>query len=324
MLIQGTIDWYARNGVWKRAGRPSHTAGAVIGGYYKTGNADIRPDITTYDMNIKGHTLYVSWAQGANAFPFSSWVDTLSRGGMMMNYVWEPKVYGASPPAQYPSPNATMGNWGSTQFYGWTQVSSGALDQMLDDVADAVKALPYNINIQICSERDTDHVTNGTINGVPYTWAQLDALSVTSISYIINRFKARGVTNATFTGGMGGFNEAAYYRCYCADVDFIQYNAYNHNVWQTADAVFGQTYNWLANLPAGSEAKPVWLAEWGCDADARRPAWLRSVPAAIAQLSRIKFTSYFNAGWGTIDPSDAASMQALADCFNDPLYGGSG
>lgn len=324
-LTQNTTLWYARNGVWKRPGRYDHTAGAVIGGYYKQGNGDIRPDMTTYNMNIKGHTLYVSWAQGVNAFPQSAWVDTLSKSGVLMNYVWEPKVYGASPPAQYATPNGVMNYWGGgVQFYSWSQVTSGALDQLFDDVADKVKTLPYNINIQICSERDTDHELGGTINGTSYTFAQLDTLSVPAITYIINRFKARGVTNATFTAGMGGFDHNSFLRCYCADVDFIQYNAYNHNGWQTADAVFQRTYNWLSELPASSTSKPVWIAEWGCDADARRPAYLRSVPTAIAKLSRIRFMSYFNAGWGLIDPSDTASMQALADCFDDHLFGGTG
>ena len=306
-------------------GRPDHIAGAVIPGYYKSGNGDITGDIATYDMNVRGHTLYVSWAQGVNAFPQSAWVHNAALNGMLMNYVWEPKVYGASPPGAYPSPNAIMTHWGGgIQWYGWTQVTSGALDGMLDDVADAIKALPYNINLQITSERDTDHQSGGTINGTPYTWAELDALSLTAISYIINRFKARGVTNATFTAGIAGFNEAAFYRCYNADVDYIQFNAYNHGDWQTPMEVFNRSYAWLANLPADSQTKPVWIAEWGCDADDRRPAWFRSVPATISQLPRISFMSYFNSTWGTIAPSDTESMQALADCFEDPLFGGTG
>jgi hypothetical protein len=218
-----------------------------------------------------------------------------------------------------------MNYWGSgVQFYGWSQVTSGALDQLFDDTADKVKTLPYNINIQICSERDTDHAQNGTINGITYSWAQLDALSVSAVDYIINRFKTRGVTNATFTAGIAGFDEAAFYRCYTSSVDYIQFNVYNHNGWMTPQDTFRTTYDWLGNLPANSQSKPVWIAEWGCDPDARRPAWLRDVPATIATMSRIEFMSYFNAGWGTIDPADTASMQALTDCFNNPLFGGNG
>jgi hypothetical protein len=326
MIQQNTTEWYARNGVWKRAGRSDHHAGAVIGGLYKSGNADITSDVTTYGMNVKGHTLYVSWAQGVNAFPQSSWVNNFSLAGGIANYVWEMKVYGATPPGAYPAPNATMGFWGSQQFYGWTQVTSGSMDQFLDDMADKVKTLPYNINIQITSERDTDHQFGGTINGTSYTWAQLDALSVAGVSYIINRFRGRGVTNATFSAGMAGFASAAaaFPRCYCPDVDIIQFNSYNHSTWRTPDEVFHEQYDLLASLPAGNETKPVWIAEWGCDPDARRPAYLRAVPAAIAKMSRIAFMSYFNGTWGTIDPSDTASLIALADCFNDPLYGGTG
>lgn len=319
-----TVLWYARDGVWQRRGRPDHVAGAVHGGYYKAGLADIRPDVQTYAMNVRGFTTYTSWAQAAQAFPVTAWADAAARGGMVPNYVWEPKVYGASPPAQYPAPNATMNNWSGAQFYGWTQITSGALDQLLDDAADAVKALPYTINIQIASERDTDHYTGGIINGVAYTWPQLDALANAAVAYIISRFKNRGVANATFSAGMAGFDQAAFVRSYCPEVDVIQYNAYNHSTWNTPQTVFSRTYNWLPLLPAGSETKPVWIAEWGCDTDARRPAYFQAVPAAIAALSRIQYMSYFNATWGAIPVGDTASYQALADCYNDPLFGGTG
>jgi hypothetical protein len=322
-LITGTDFWYARNGVWQRRGRSSHVAGIVMPGYYLKSNADIGPDTTTYNMNLKGHTAYTSWAQGVDAFPISSWCDTLSRNGYLINYVWEPKVYSGTQLGTYAAPNATMNNWpGGVQFYGWTQVTSGTLDPLFADVAAKVKTLPYNINIQICSERDTDHYTGGIINGVSYTWAQLDTLSVSGVAYIINYFKNAGVTNATFSAGMGGFNQAAFDRCYCSAVDIIQYNAYNHNGWQTPDDVFGETYAWLSDLPGESASRPVWIAEWGCDTDARRPAYFAAVPAAIAQLSRIKYMSYFNANWGEIPISDTASMNALAACYEDPLFGG--
>jgi hypothetical protein len=323
MLSQNNPFWYAVNGVWKRRDRADHTAGAIIPGYYLGGGADISGDRATYNINLKGHTTYTSWAQGIDAFPRTSWEDTLGRNGYTLNYVWEPKVYSNSQGSHYAAPNATMVNWGSQAFYGWTQVTTGALDSLFRDVATAVKALPYNINIQISSERDTDHQSGGAIAGVSYTWAQLDALSVSAISYIINFFKnTMGVTNATFSAGMAGFNQGAWDRSYCSDVDIIQYNAYNHNTWQTADAVLGRTYAWLADLPSDSLRKPVWLAEWGCSADARRPAWLESVPAAAAALPRIRYMSYFNSGWGLIDPSDTTSMQALATCYNDPVFGG--
>jgi len=322
-LTQKTQTYYARNGVWSRRDRADQLSGSVIPGYYLAGNADLTSDINTYSMNLKGHTLYTSWVQGASAFPQSSWVDTYSRNGMVMNYSWEPKVFGASPSSQYPAPNATMVRWGVQKFYGWTQITSGELDGLLTVIANKVKTLPYAINIQVCSERDTDHQLGGAINGVSYNWAQLDALSVSAIAYIINFFKVRmGVTNVTFSAGIAGFDHAAFLRTYCADVDYIQYNAYNHTSWRTADAVFSESYNWLSELPLASRTKPVWLAEWGCDTDARRPAWLATVPAAIAQLPRIKFMSYFNSGWGTIPVNDTASYQALAACYNDPIFGG--
>src|ERR1700754_3551510 len=105
-IITGADFWYARNGVWQRRGRTDHVAGIVIPGYYLKANADISPDISTYHMNVQGHTLYTSWAQGVDAFPYANWVDTLSRNGVLMNYVWEPKVYIGTHLASYAAPNA--------------------------------------------------------------------------------------------------------------------------------------------------------------------------------------------------------------------------
>jgi hypothetical protein len=326
-LQQDTTLWYAQDGLWTRAGRYSHTAGAVVAGFYKASGGDFTNDIATYDLHVTGQNTYVSWGSGAAGFPRTAWMDTLSKNGVIANYVWEPKLY-TTPPGQYPQPNGKMGYWtNSVNFYSWTQVTSGALDQLFNDVADAVKALPYNINIQICSERDTDHQFGGTINGVSYTYAQLDALSVTGVSYIINHFKNRGVTNATFSAGMAGFSTdgSLFARCYCPDVDIVQFNCYNHGTWRTAETNFFEQYALLNALPGGAASKPVWIAEWGCDADVRRPAYFRSVPAVIAKLPRIKFMAYFNSTvWGTIDPSDTASWQGLKDCYDDPLFGGTG
>jgi hypothetical protein len=268
----------------------------------------------------------VSWAKGAAAFPREPWIDTLSQNGMLVNYVWEPKVYGVPAPSAHPAPNAIYDNWGSGYpFYSWQQVTSGALDGLFAEVATAVKALPYNINIQICSERDTDHFTGGTVNGIAKTWPQLDVESVPAIQHIIGFFKnTMGVTNATFSGGMAGLDHDSFVRCYVPDADYVQYNAYNHGGWRSPYEVFNRTYQWLADLPSSSASKPVWIAEWGCDADPRRPQYFAEVADAISRLPRISYLSYFNSTWGAISGADTTSMQALADCFDHPLFGGAG
>lgn len=296
--------------------------GKVLGGYYKGSGADIRPDASAHGIKFRGHTTYVSLAQGANGFPRTSWIDELSRSGALVNYVLELKVYGATPPATVPAPNGLMAAQGTAKFWSWVQLLCGDLDPLLDQVADKIKTLPYRINIQVTSERDTDHQSGGTIDGKSYTWTQLDSLSVAGVQYIIRHFKERGVANATFTAGIGGFNQAAFMRCYVPGVDAIQYNCYNHgSTWQEPSAVFGRTYAWLDLLPDDSKALPVYVAEYGSQVstDAHSQAdWIRAVPAALEAYPRIAYAAYFNSGWGKI--SDPASLDAMAEAYNsDPF-----
>lgn len=293
--------------------------GPIVGGYYLGGLRDITDNTIVRGLNVAGHTTYRSIAQGSAAFPGAAWLDTLARArGLRTNFVLELKVYGAAPPADAPTPDGVMNfHPAGTRFYSWRQVLDGRLDPLLRRCANAARALPYPINIQFCSERDTDHQSGGTIAGVPYSFTELDALGVSGIAYMVALFRAVGVTNATFSAGIGGWHRGCFLRSYVPDVDVIQFNAYNHGGARPAADVFGRTYAWLADLPAGSQTKPVHLAEWGCDAALGQPAWIRTVPAALRQLPRVRFAAYFDSGWGALG---AGGLDALTDCYNDRTF----
>lgn len=306
---------------------------SVRGGYYLSSGADIRPDTTGIGMNLRSHTTYRSFAD-ANIFPGwqKQWIVDLMNQGVHMNYVLEWKVYGVSTPPTsvngqpVPQPNATMQQRSGTtwpKYYGWDQVISGACDPFMDRAIAQLNTLPGPVNIQFCSERDTDHEFGITQGGVTKTWAESDALSVQGITYMINYFKTHGAPEGTtFTAGMAGFDQSAFTRCYVPTVDYMQYNFYNHSGDTSALTLASKCYNWItSNLPASAHSKKIIVAEWGCTAGSPRnqTAWIRSVPAAIAQLPKIVVTNYFNSGWGTLNPK-ADGLQALKDAYNMQPY----
>lgn len=295
--------------------------GKAIGGYYLGGGKDIRPDAAGHKIPLRGHTTYVSIAQGPGAFPRTAWIDGFSRGGGRGNYVMELKVYGAATPKSVPVPDGVMAAKPTDRYYSWLQLLAGDLDPLLDQIADKVASLPYPLHIQVCSERDTDHQKGGTIGGRQFTWQQLDALSIAGVQRLITRFRDRGCDNVTFSAGIGGWDHDSFVRSYVPGVDAVQYNAYNHAGWTSAADTLGRTYKWLPDLPAESLRLPVMVAEYGCQKSTSRnsqAAWIRDVPAALAGLPRIAYAAYFNSGWGTI--SDPASLDALGAAYSsDPF-----
>lgn len=290
----------------------------IEGGYYLGGLRDITANTYGRGMRVAAHTTYRSIAQGAAAFPGSTWLDPLARAhNLHVTFVLELKVYGAAPPTDVPQPDGVMSfHPPGTRFYSWKQVLSGKLDPLLLRCANAAKVLPYPITIQFASERDTDHQIGGTIADVAYSFVQLDALGVQGVTYMVNLFRSAGATNATYTAGTGGWHHDSFVRAYVAACDAIQYNAYNHGANRPAYDVFNRTYAWLGELPANG-MKPVHITEWGCDANLNQGAWIRTVPAALAHLPRITVASYFDSGWGTLGTD---GLPALVDAYAGPLF----
>jgi hypothetical protein len=317
----------------------------VAGGYYLASNGDIRSD--TAGMNLKGFTQYRSFADG-NIFPGykKAYLNDLTSSGVWGNYVVELKYYGAVLGAQTFSvegtsysiaePSMTTQQRPDTVWpksYGYSQLTSGALDGILHRTAYQLKNVPGKVNMQIASEFDTDHEFGITDNGIKYSWEDSDYLGLEAVNYIIEYMRDYGVgDNVTFTIGMGGFNREAFYRMHpdtlMPKIGYMQYNAYRRASYHTAYSVFKRTKAWIdADLMPLAQAKPIIVAEWGSPASlGDQAAYIATVPAAIAQLNaesatgQFVMTNYFNSnyGWATLDPKQAGLDALKAAYLTEP------
>lgn len=306
--------------------KEQETAPSVLGGYYKGSGANIYPDTIDRGMNLGAHTTYRSFADGS-IFPGynKQWTVDLMNRGVHMNYVLEWKFYGNSGSSALGIiPRATMQQRPGTtwpKFFGWSQVLSGECDPLMDRAITQLNTLPVPINVQFTSERDTDHEFGITDSGVSYSWVEADELAVEGIEYCINYFKTHGApAGTTYSAGIGGFNKAAFLRSYVPSVDYLQYNAYNHNGWRSPLTVFKTCYDWINELPASARSKPIIVAEWGCTypnsaapSNENQRTWNTSVASALAQLPKIKIANYFNSGWGTLN---AEGLNGLIECYS--------
>jgi hypothetical protein len=72
-------------------------------------------------------------------------------------------------------------------------------------------------------------------------------------------------------------------------------------------------------LGGAASTKPRVIAEYACMPDPRRPEWLRALPAALADLPKIKAVDYFDSGSLDSLGTDAESISAFADAGRAPL-----
>jgi hypothetical protein len=317
---------------------PAAAERVVKGGYYLSGNADIRPNTTDRGMRLTSLTTYRSLHDDV-VVPGRrrDWISALMDRGVEPNVVLELKTYGGPPPTSLtcagrrytvPAPTMTAQQRPGTtaaRFYGYDQVTGGELDGLLCRAVTQLDTLPAGpLTVQLASERDTDHEFGITLDGTAYTWAQADAMAVVAYSYIIDFFTTHSTRAATrYTVGMAGFDHDSFLRSYVAAADDIQYNAYNHGATsRPAYDVFHRTYAWLPELPASARGKNVVIAEFGTSLRYGDQAeWIGTVPAAIARLPRIRMTNYFDSDsdWGTLDPRPAG-LDALSRAYATAPY----
>lgn len=325
----------------------------VAGGYYVSGNGDMRADTVNQGMNLKGFTQYRSLADG-NTFPGygKDYLKefTASRG-MLGNYVLELKHYGAANQnAQtftvegrtYTVPAPAMiiqKQLGSPKAYGYTQMVNGQLDGLLHRAAAQLKTLTGKVNVQIASEFDTDHESGTSEAGINYTWEQSDNRAVAAVNYMLDYFRAYGIgNNVTFTVGMAGYNadgpnRPAFKRMHpeslMAKLGYMQFNCYRRSASHTAYYIFKRTKDWVdADLGPIAKSKNIIVTEWGTPMSLNDQAtWIKTVPAAIRQLNNESTTgkfvllNYFNSndGWGTLNPKQSG-LDALKTIYNAPPF----
>lgn len=321
----------------------------VAGGYYVSGNGDMRADTTAQGMNLKGFTQYRSLADGST-FPGyqKTYLNDYIKSGIWGNFVLELKHYGAALGEQrftvegksyvVPAPSMTTQQRPETAWpksYGYDQITSGQLDGLLHRAAFQLKAMPAGkINVQLASEFDTDHEFGTTESGKVYTWEQSDARALDALNYIIDYFRNYGIRkDITFTIGMGGFNRAAFKRMHpesiMPKIGYLMWNAYRRVASQTAYSIFNRTKLWSdADLGPIAKSRDIIVAEWGTPMSlADQATFIRTVPAAVEKLNNESKTGKFvmmnyfnsNAGWGTLDPKQAG-LDALKAIYLTPPF----
>lgn len=328
---------------------PRATAGGVPidvkGGYYLSGEGDVTADAGVL-QNMESLTQYRSIADGFT-FPGyqKQWLNDLGPR-VDRNFVLELKHYGAPGGPQtvdgivVPAPDMTIQQRPGTtwpQAYGYRQVTSGQVDPLLKRALDQLKAMPHTqtVNLQLGSEFDTDHEFGTTENGVAHSWAESDARAVTAVEYLIGYFRSNGLpAGVTFSIGMGGWDRASFRRMHPeslrADVQVLQWNAYNHDTARTPYQVFNRTRAWaVADLPRWRH-KEIVIAEWGTAASlGNQAAWISGVDEAITSINSdgrgfaIGTVNYYNASpdWATLMPKQEG-LEALRDVYTSPPFSG--
>ena len=176
--------------------------------------------------------------------------------------------------------------WESRTFsggadYTWAQIANGSLDAVVDATADRIHALPYRVFI------DFDHEPEGHASDGP------DSDFVAAYRHVVDRFRARGATNAVWVWTVMGWTRYARYNGLYPGDDYVDwaFDPYNWNGWgghagwrSFADSA-RPFYDWLAANSAPGHAyasKPCMLAEFGSGDDAsaaqRRADWYRARP----------------------------------------------
>lgn len=327
---------------------PASAAGVPIdvkGGYYLSGEGDVTADAATLG-NMESLTQYRSIADGFT-FPGweKQWLNDLGPG-VDRNFVLELKHYGAAEGPQtidgvvVPAPDMTIQQRPGTiwpRAYGYRQVTSGKVDPLLDRALDQLKAMPHaeTVNLQIGSEFDTDHEFGTTENGIALGWRASDARAVTAVEYIIRYFRSHGLpAGVTFSIGMGAWDRAAFRRMHPeslrADVEVLQWNAYNFHTARTPYEVLNRTRAWaIADLPRWRN-KEVVIAEWGTAASlGDQASWISGVGDAITRMNSDKrgfsigTLNYYNANpdWATLTPRQEG-LDALRDLYASPPFSG--
>lgn len=314
-------------------------------GYYRSSNG--QPS-SVIQPGIESLTQYHSMAD-ASVFPGyqKPWITALN-DSVELSYALEFKYYGATVGPQtingktVPAPNAHIQKRDGTGAvaYGYGQMTSGALDPILDRINSQIKTMVngrpnLRINWQIASEVDTDHEFGTDEAGTNYTPAQSDPRAVQAITYMINYLRDHALPeNVTFTIGMAGIWRDRWLGMHPPSLAWIvdgglQYNAYNHSVpSRTPYQVFNMTKAWtIADLSKKWQSKPIVIEEWGTpSSQGSQAAWLAQVPAAIARMNsepgpKIERMNYFDSNdpWGTFIPR-AEGEAAYAKLMADPVF----
>jgi hypothetical protein len=313
---------------------PAQGTGALFG-YYPAGGADPRPMETKIGRKFDLIHHFKDFDATNNMWPTSAMTGEAAQG-RTVHIGWELVSYdGGYDSALQPAPGASSTDRSGHTQKTWTyrQVTNGSLDRYLDAVAAKVKATPYKYIVDIDPETDDRPDIGGT--------AKIRAAAGTRTEYaaayrhIVDRFRARGVTNVLWSWTMSGWTATDASKAWSLQqlwpgagyVNMIMWDPYNHdpNHWRTFSQIIAPFYNAIRGGlldPVDITAKklPLGLGEYGCVADSRRPAWLKAIPSQARSFPALVSLGYFDSGsWGSLG-TDTTSIAAFGTAGKDPWF----
>ncbi len=309
---------------------PAQGTGALFG-YYPAGGADPRPMETKIGRKFDLIHHFKDFDATNNMWPTSAMVSEASEG-RTVHVGWELVSYdGGYDAALQPAPGASSTDRSGTVQKTWTyrQVTSGSLDRYLDAVAAKVKATPYKFIVDIDPETDDRPDVGGTakIRAAAGTRAEYAA----AYRHIVDRFRARGVTNVLWAWTMSGWTASDPSKAWSLQqlwpgpnyVNVIMWDPYNHDParWRSFSQIVAPFYNAIRGglldpVDANAKKLPLGLGEYGCVADSRRPAWLQAIPSQARTFPALVSLGYFNSGsWAAL--GDTASITAFGTAGKD-------
>lgn len=313
---------------------PKPGSGAVFG-FWQAGGADIRGVEARGKMRFGAVHRYRDF-DGTALWPSTEEVK-LAAEGRMVHVSWEAMSYsgrhdGSLQPA--PAVSARDAHSGGTRkLWTYRQITSGSLDRYLDTIADRVKAARHPFLLDFNHEADDLPDVGGSNSQRKAAGTRQEYAA--AYRHIVDRFRARGVTNVTWGWTVSGWYAGdrskwwSYQQMWPGKgyVDVILWDPYNATAsrWRSFHTIASRMY---AALDAGMldkvdpSAKHLrrGLGEFGSVADRRRPAWLRAIPSDMKRLPKLVYVNYYSSGsWGALHEDDAA-MRALASTVNSPYF----
>lgn len=351
----------------------------VRGGYYLASQGNMTVDAATLAASgghgIEAFTQYRSiGAQlagqdmvfpgyGPNYAYLTPWINDLDRMGIFAventcfaasdctarTFTVEGQTYSvpASAMQQNIRADGTVCQAGATieNAYGYTAVTSGALDGLLHSALAQTRKYTGPLVWQIFSEVDTDAECGVKENGIHVDRATANARAAAQVVYMIDWLRDPPGTiepiaaNVKFTVGMGGFHAPSYDQVYTAGVrervDYYNFNTYWRTPTQSSWAV--AMAGDLANVrDKGWDPKPIVITEFGTPLNATTtPNWsttqaerIERFPRALWDVNNVAIDDsdvigavYFNSNptWSTFNPKPDG-LAGLRRAYNDTLF----
>ncbi|MFD0484978.1 DNRLRE domain-containing protein [Kineococcus sp. GCM10028916] len=243
-----------------------------------------------------------------------------------------------------PAPGLTLTAENAKDFAGsyWTpqQITSGALDPVIDAEAARIKATGLRFVLDLMPEVDT--ITNEMDDTTPV--AAYGGLTLrdwwettyrAAFQHWVDRLKAQGATNVVFAMDYAGFRaeDSVYQRTYPGDayVDWIAWDPYDFKctksgVLNTWKPFYTRVENGL--LGTGAKSKSYGLFETGVGKGTQpgscRVTWVNGMAEAAAALPKIKAVLYFNRASADYNLDSDPAVQAAwvseiqSSYFNQP------